>query len=540
MRNYSTKALGTALAAAAGFVFGLALCAVPDAFAQGRDGLRPAVGGSAGGLPATGAHNSILSIRSSERLPQTRQITLGRNKSMVIELPRDLRDVVVSNPEFMDAVVQTANRVYLIGKKTGQSNAFFFDANGEQVLTLEVVIEQDSQPLDALLRRLIPGSNVKTEVINETIVLTGSVRNPVDSNRASDIAARFAVGPNSSADDRHKSKVVNLLSVEAEDQVMLKVTVAEVQRSILKQLGINLGALASAGSFQTSILSDNALPLTAAAGLGSLPTQAIGTLGATAGAATCVTAGVLCSWNGGPVPSTFGNSGASGTWGAGNNRLAYAMRALERDGLVKTLAEPNLTAVSGESAKFLAGGEYPIPVVDTQGALSVTFKEFGVALAFTPFVLSEGRISLKIETEVSELTPNGAVTLSNISIPALKKRKANSTVELPSGGSMALAGLISDDVRQNIDGFPGLKDVPVIGTLFRSRDFIKQETELVVIVTPYLVRPTARQNLARPEDGLAAATDLKANFLGHINRIYGRGAPLPDGGLKGSYGFIVE
>lgn len=244
--------------------------------------------------------------------------------------------------------------------------------------------------------------------------------------------------------------------------------------------------------------------------------------------------------NGGPVPNAFTNSGTNGVWEGGGNKISHALRALERDGLVRTLAEPNLTAVSGETAKFLAGGEYPVPVVDTTGALSVTYKEFGVGLSFTPMVMSEGRISLKIETEVSELSNSGAVTLSNISIPALKKRQAKSTVELPSGGSLALAGLISDNVKQNIDGLPGLKDLPVLGTLFRSRDFIKEETELVVIVTPYLVRPSARRELARPDDGLAPATDMKANFLGHLNKIYGKGTAMPDGGLKGDYGFIVE
>jgi pilus assembly protein CpaC len=235
------------------------------------------------------------------------------------------------------------------------------------------------------------------------------------------------------------------------------------------------------------------------------------------------------------------NSGIVGVWGTGNNCASQTLRALERDGLVRTLAEPNLTAVSGESAKFLAGGEYPIPVVDSVGKLSVTFKEFGVGVTFTPVVLSEGRISLKIETEVSELTDQGAVVLSGISIPALKKRQAKSTVEMPSGGTLAMAGLLSDDTRKNIDGFPGLKNVPVLGTLFRSQDYIKRETELVVLVTPYMVRPTARQQFARPDDGLAPATDRKSNLLGHMNRIYGRGAPLPvDGGLKGDFGFIVE
>ena len=220
--------------------------------------------------------------------------------------------------------------------------------------------------------------------------------------------------------------------------------------------------------------------------------------------------------------------------------MSHAIRALEREGLVRTLAEPNLTAVSGEPANFLAGGEYPVPVVDSNGGLSVTFKKFGVALAFTPIVLSEGRISLKIETEVSELSNQGAVTLSGFSIPAIRKREAKSTVELPSGGTIALAGLISEDTRQNIDGLPGIKDIPILGTLFRSRDYIKNESELVVIVTPYLVKPTSRQQLAIPTDGLAPATDMKANFLGHLNRIYGKSEALPDGGLKGDYGFIVE
>ena len=213
---------------------------------------------------------------------------------------------------------------------------------------------------------------------------------------------------------------------------------------------------------------------------------------------------------------------------------------LERDGLVRTLAEPNLTAVSGETANFLAGGEFPFPSVDALGALSVTFKEYGVGLAFTPVVLSEGRISLKIEAQVSEIDTANGVVIANSSIPGIKTRKAKSTLELPSGGSLALAGLISDSTKQNIDGIPGLKDLPVLGTLFRSRDFSRGESELVVIVTPYLVKPTSRQQLARPDDGFSPATDLKANLLGHLNRVYGRGSTPVDGGLKGDYGFIVE
>jgi pilus assembly protein CpaC len=480
------------------------------------------------------SHASVLRLPEAA-LPQTRQVRIGKNKALLVELARELRDVMVSAPEIVDAVVQTSNRVHLIGKKLGQSNAFFFDANGEQILTLEISVEQDTAVLDALFRRLIPGSNIKSEILNETVILTGSVRNPVDSSRASDIASRFIVSPAPETDTRDKKKVINLLAVEGEEQVMLRVVVAEVQRSLLKQFGVNLGALINSGNFSTAILTENALPLTAAAGLGTLPVPGIPTLGAAAGA--------LSLFNKGPTNATsvpYGNSGADNIFSNGDTTVTSAVRALERDGLIKTLAEPNLTAISGESAKFLAGGEFPIPLVDSQGQTTVTYKEFGVGITFTPTVLSEGRISLKIESEVSELTDLGAVTLNFISIPALKKRQANSTVELPSGGSLALAGLITDGVRQNIDGFPGLKDLPVLGTLFRSRDFIKQESELVVIVTPYLVKPTARQELARPLDGLGEASDLRANFLGQINKIYGADSAPPAGDLKGDYGFIVE
>jgi pilus assembly protein CpaC len=514
--------------------------------------------------------NSVLQISARGPFPMTTKVSLGTSKSLLVQFPFELRDVLVSDPEKMDAVVQSSNRVFLIAKKVGQTNAFFFDTHGKQVLTLEVSVGADLSALDDLIRRFVPGSSVKSEMAGNAIVLTGVVRTPVDAARSGDLAFQFAqanrnaisssfssaskgggdgetttqtqVGQGQQASGGKKSDlVINLLAIEGEEQVMLKVTVAEVQRTILKQFGINLGAAIQSGNFSTAILTENALPLTAAAGLGKLPIPGIGTEALEAGSAvSCATTGVLCNYNAGPGGKTFGNSGLSNSYSWRNGTVSSALRAMERDGLVRTLAEPNLTAVSGETAKFLAGGEFPIPLVDSTGKMSVTFKEFGVGLAFTPVVMSEGRISLKIETEVSELTDVGAVTLSDIRIPALKKRQAKSTVELPSGGSLALAGMISEDTRQNIDGFPGLKDVPVIGALFRSRDFSKNETELVVIVTPYVVRPTSRKNLARPDDGLAAATDRKANFLGHINRVYGRGRELPPGALRGEYGFIVE
>lgn len=507
---------------------------------------------------------SILRISDGEPLPQHRTIALGAGKSMLVEFGFDLRDVLVSDPSGVDAVVQTSNRVFLIAKKPGQTNAFFFDTHGQQVLTLDISVGADVRGLEDLLARLIPGSNIRVEIAGKSVVLTGTVRSPADSNRAADLARAFAASDagaglmsstaaassdgaivqsanksSTSSGDQTKA-VINLLAVEAEEQVMLRVVVAEVQRELLKQFGINLAADINAGNFTWSLLTANALPLTTAAGLGALPIPGISSALSDVGKDSC--AATTCFYNEGPTANTFGNSGTVSGWSSSNGdySIGKAMRALERDGLIRTLAEPNLTAISGEPAKFLAGGEFPIPVKDSNGQTSVTFKEFGVGVAFTPTVLSEGRISLKIESEVSELTSVGAVVLDSTQIPALKKRTANSTVELPSGGSIALAGLISDDVRQNIDGFPGLKDIAILGTLFRSRDFQKRETELVVIVTPYLVKPVAAKQLAKPGDGLVESTDRRANFMGQINRIYGTESAAPVGDLKGDYGFIVE
>jgi len=542
MRKYLSQARHAAVRATACVAAASALAGAAPAAIAGDNApvLRSAYGSTKQAPPVGGVrqHTSKMTFGARDRFPQTKSVVIGRNKSMLVEMPRTLRDVIVSDPEVVDAVVQTSNRVYLIGKKTGQANAFFFDEFGEQILSLEIGVEVDTGQLDELLNRLIPGARIKTEMLNDTVILTGSVPNPTDSNRAADIASRYAVTKKPSSDTVGDKKVINMLAVEGEEQVMLRVTIAEAQRSVLKQFGINLGAQINAGNFSTSFLTENALPLTAAAGLGRLPIPGLGTQADTPG---CGGAGTLCNFNPGPGEGVFGNNGFSNHWRSGNQAVSQAIRAMERVGLIKTLAEPNLTTISGETAKFLAGGEFPLPLVSGDGSLGVFFKEFGVGLSFTPNVLSEGRISLKIETEVSELTNDGAVTLSSVSIPALKKRQAKTVVELPSGGSLAMAGLVSDDTRQNIDGFPGLKNLPVLGTLFRSRDFIKSETELVIIVTPYVVKPTARKNLSRVGDGMVPATDKRANFLGHLNRVYGRGESLPaDGGLKGDYGFIVE
>ncbi|MFZ2467080.1 MAG: type II and III secretion system protein family protein [Parvibaculum sedimenti] len=424
-----------------------------------------------------------------------RSVVLGLNKAAIVELPVAARDVLVSDPKVVDAVVRSATRTYLIGLTVGQTNAFFFNDKGQQILDLEIRVERDLTGLRDALRHYFPDAKIDVQAMNDHIVLSGTIDNASDADKARDLAERY-VGKS--------EQVLNMLAVEGKQQVMLKVTVAEMQRNVIKQLGIDLSAIGNIGNLAVKVATDN--PFTIQGGqIGGLST-----------------------------------SGTSLT--AGNTTIGAALKALEENGLVRTLAEPTLTAISGEGAKFLAGGEFPIPVSkDNQGNITVSYKPFGVGLAFTPVVLSEGRISLKISTEVSELTTSGAIVAQGMSIPGLNVRRAETTLELPSGGSLVMAGLLSDKTKQNIDGVPGAKDVPILGALFRSRDYQKNETELVVVVTPYIVDPTNRKNIALPTDGFAPASDMDTVLMGRLNATYGANGNAPtDKKLKGPVGFVVD
>lgn len=418
-------------------------------------------------------HQSLLQVHSVAPGGETRHVKIGLNKSLVVELPRDVRDVLVSNPEFIDAVLHSSRRAYLIGKKLGEGNAFFFDKNGNRILTIEISISRDMSALAGMLNRMMRDSNVKVDMVNEHIVLTGSVRTPIDSTKATDIAARFVTS---------KDQVINLLKTSGNEQVYLKVTVAEIQRNVAKKLGINLSAVAGGDGITLNQLTNLAFPNVAQF-----------------------------------ISSTVGST-TTLTHANGGDSVTAVIRALERNGVLRTLAEPNLTAISGETAKFLAGGEFPIPVAAQDGETSIEFKPFGIGLSFTPVVMDANRISLKIATEVSDITDRGAVTLNSISIPAVEVRRASTSVELSSGGSIMMAGLISDRTKHNIDDLPELKRLPILGALFRSRDFVRNETELVVIVTPYLVNETARHKLKTPDEGLGLPSDRKAFLRGHLNK----------------------
>jgi len=438
----------------------------------------------------------------STRAGASQRLTLSLDKAAVVQLDADARDVLVSNPDMVDAVVRTPRRIFLLATKVGQTNAFFFDAEGRQILSLDIRVERDVGDLGSLMRMSLPNSAITVQSMNDNVILTGSVSSAMESTRAADLAARFAGDP---------KKVVNMLSVAGGGQIMLKVRIAEMNRNVAKQFGLDLaGAKIVAGSTPIAVATSNQFNLVG---------QALSDL---SGAQV----GQVCS-------SQATNSNPLGTlFNGGNcpiqNNVQGQLRALERVGLVHMLAEPNLTAVSGETAKFLAGGEFPVPAGrDQQGNISIQFKQFGVGLSFTPVVLSPGRISLQLSSEVSELSNTGAFTVSGangtgLTIPALSVRRTETTVELPSGGSFAVAGLMQHNTKQVIDGFPGVKDLPVLGALFRSRDFADNQTELVVLVSAYLVEPNAAGAFSAPTDGFVAPTDPETLLLGRLNAVYKR------------------
>lgn len=426
-------------------------------------------------------------------------LALGVGKSIVIDLPRDAKDVLIANPGIANAVVRSARRAYLIGVKAGQTNIVFFDAEGGQIAAYDIEVALDATGVRAAIRALAPTAQVKIDAINDSLVLSGVVASAAEAQQIFETAARLVGGAD---------KVVNGLTIRDREQVMLKVTIAEVQRNVLKQLGVDLsGTNVNIGSAVVNFNSTNPF---SAQGQNISPTAITPALNLP---------------NGGTVSAT--------------------VRAMEQAGIMRTLAEPTLTAISGESAKFLAGGEFPIPAGQTcdptNGCqIQIQFKQFGVGLEFTPVVLSEGRISLRVATEVSELSSEGAIRLSTIVIPALRVRRANSTVELPSGGTLVLGGLLQEQTRQNINGLPGLMNLPVLGALFKSRDYVTGQTELMIMITPYVVKPVARQELVRPDDGFANPSDQSTVLLGRLNRIYGVPGVNEPKRLHGNYGFILD
>lgn len=508
-------------------------------------------------------------------------IVLPYGKSAIIDLPADARDILISNPQIADATVRTARRAYVIGRQIGQTNIFFFDARGHQIANVEIRVEPDVAPLNEILRRHTDNSNITAEAVNGSIVLSGTATSASEADNAMQIADHFLAASTGQASSGtgggaagaqgsgQNPRIVNLIQVQGSEQVLVRVRVVEMSRTLIRQLGINLNY---SEMINQLVGSDNFV--TAATQNGFSVNGVLGGLAASGGVAQNILRPNSYTYPNGTVGDFPTSSAGVGgyhvdpttgqiTYGPAHVDQARqtdgAIQAFERAGLLRVLAEPNLTAISGESARFLAGGEFPVPVNSDNGQISVEFKPFGVGLGFTPVVLSGGRISLKVSTEVSELTSEGAINtgdtpirnadgtttvIHGITIPALQVRRAETTLEMPSGGSMVLAGLIQERTRHALEGVPGVMNTPVIGSLFRSRDFINNETELVIIVTPYLVHSAGPGQLRTPADGFRNPSEGESLLTGRLNALYRPPSnDHPDGEhaeLQGPHGHVIE
>ena len=429
-------------------------------------------------------------------------ITLELHKGRVIRLPRPAATVFVADPETADVQAQSPSIVYLFGRRAGETSLYAVDENDQLLLRTHVVVQHNLTGLRDAIRQLLPTTHVDVGTIDGSIVLNGQVESPLQAQELRELAERYL---------GDKETLLNRVRVDAPTQVHLRVRVAEVSRDVLKQFGINWQALFENGDFAFGFVNGRAV------------TNAAGSFLREPGGANTV----------------------SGSYTSGNDSVNLAIDALAEEGLVNVLAEPNLTALSGETASFLAGGEFPIPVDNGNNGLTIQFKDFGISLAFTPTVLSADRISLKVRPEVSDLSEKGSITINGLVIPGLATRRAETTVELGSGQSFAVGGLMSTDTQNRLSKFPGLGDLPVLGALFRSQRFQSNETELVILVTPYLVRPVDEPVMASPTDGYRAPSDIERILEGrlHSARLQpGRGGPIgPEGQrLAGPVGFVLE
>lgn len=450
----------------------------------------------------------ILNVGMSEHAV-SRRIDLSVGRSIVVELPRDAKEVFVANPKVANAVVRSARRLFVIGIADGATSMFAIDSEGRQIAGLEIEVGRDLNVLRQTLRSALPQARIEVKPAGLSILLVGEVANASEATQAVDIANAF-VGTSES--EKSKGAVINSLTLRGRDQVMVKVVVSEVSRKAIKQLGVNSTGEWKLGNFKITPSLDNPLPLSP---------QAL--------SATAIGAGI-------------------------GNSTNFTLRALERAGLSRVLAEPTVTAISGESAKFTAGGEVPIPKglncsYDNAGRQTcqtqLEYKPIGVSLSFTPIVLSDNKISMRIATEVTELDFENQFRLSDssttpLNAPAFRVRKSETTVELPSGGTLATAGLIQRVSKQSLNGLPGLMNLPVIGALFRSRDYQREETELMITATPYIAKPMEPNQVQRPDDGFVDAHDAQALLLGRLNKIYGtNGGPAPQA-YRGRVGFIAD
>jgi len=449
------------------------------------------------------------------------------NEGQLLKLGSPVNSAFIANPEIADISVKSSRLVYVFGKAPGETTFFAVDENENVIANRRIVVTHNTSRLNSALQQVAPGSEVQAVSVDGGIVLVGAVPNPDDSDNMRRIAERFIP---------EGQEVINQLVVTLPNQVNLRVRVAEVQRTLLNQFGVNWDVAFDNTDMVFGIATGQ-------------PTNPWFLPGGLLGTVSPLSAAAL------QVPGRTGtfftrrsleqNSGF-GHIDIGSTDINALIDALAEDGLIALLAEPNLTALSGETASFLAGGEFPIVVSESNDRFRIEFKQFGVSLAFTPTILNNRRMSMRVRPEVSQLSDEGAITLTNFTIPALRVRRAETTVELASGQSFAIAGLRLNNTRQTADSVPGLRELPILGPLFRSDRYENNETDLVIVVTPYLVRP-ANQRMVLPTDPYLAPLEPVSEIrqLGSVEAPAPQTIPLaairPSArSLAGSAGFILE
>jgi len=410
-----------------------------------------------------------------------RVINMSVGSGQLIRLSRPMTGMFVADDKVADVQVKGPTALYLFAKTPGQTSVYATDKSGAVIWSTDVRVGNNLTGVQAMLRAAMPENDITATPVSGMVLLTGTVQTPADIEEAERLTSAFAGG----------AQVLNRLKTPTPMQVNLQVKIAEVSRDFVKALGVNLLSRDTTGGFLFGVAQGRNFGSIAAPGATSGPLYNLDKLGQGAGKTSFALAGHI-----------FGLD------------LVSAIDAAETDGLLTTLAEPNLTALSGETASFLAGGEIPIPIAQGLGQVSVEFKQYGVSLAFTPTVLSDGRISLRVRPEVSQLSEAGTVTLGGFSIPGLITRRAETTVQLGSGQSFMIGGLLNNNTNNSTDKVPGIGALPIIGALFRSNNFRRQQSELVIIVTPYLVKPVDANQIKLPTDGYKAPSDAERWLLG--------------------------
>lgn len=441
------------------------------------------------------------------------------NRSELISTNADMGEVIITDPDVADVFVHGKRKISVLGKTIGQTTLRVFDNDHKLLRSVDVSVTYDLPAVRRALREFLPSERIGVSVVNTRMALTGTVSGAEAANTALEIAEEFVNGKLTATEAKtrparastgNRSPVLNMMKVSAGQQVMLRIRIGEIQRSALKNLGVNLTAVNS-GSFGFQI------------GTGT------GQYGNVAGDNPVFGFGQFAN-----ASESFGTIGASHMFGEVG--LAGTINALERDGVLKVLAEPNLTALSGEEAQFLAGGEFPIPVPQQLGTTTIEYKPFGVALKFTPFVLSENRLRIQVQPEVSEISNERVIETSDgFTAPSIITRRASTTVELAPGESFMIAGLIRDNMSTQIDELPGIGEIPVLSALFRSTSYQRNETELVIAVTPYLVDPLKSTDIKMPTDDFRPASFMENVFFGALGGVRG-----DQPSAEGPSGFMVD